>query len=766
MEEVSFRLVLASLISLALSSPAQAQLTRPAPTRQGLFDAAAPGATLLRSDDGRVRRAWGLAIEAPGETAAARARAFVTRFSGDLAVARRVDLSEARVLEAHGFTLVRFERLAFGGPVLGSSIVVRLIGARVDYVTVSGASAPLGHAREVDLEHAAAQALAALSEAQRVLVARRVGIERGGHVEPGALVDVAGTHLHQRHRVVLDAEGDVLYARPLTLHALGRVYLEDPVSDADTTTDVDLPFLTSRDRLTGRYFRVASCNAGASGCEPTQLALADADGNFLFDPREPAYDDEFAEVHGYHHTNRAAQYFRDEHGFEWSCGADSLMRVIVNYTEDPATPYDNAAYSPSTGGECGFMLFGQGERDFAYDSDVVVHEFSHAVVDLVAALESFLIDRLGLAYDPGSINEGVADYFAATLGDDPFMAEYFMGTSSLSGEGALRRLDNDLVCPDDLVGEVHFDGRIIAATAWELREALGAPKVDALVFSTIAALESGPSLSDFAETMSASATALEMAGTMSADDVLAVNASLEARGLVGCRRIVPLDGGVTRLGHSGNPAVTPALGASLAPVHYRLDIPADTEWLRVEVAPLTATGDYTIHISTDGPVLYSPSRGGIVSDGTIEPGEVITRESMPALPRCGTLYLAIASDDLRAGPSLYEVTAMIQRSGREETCEPEAPDSGLADASTSLDAGPPTTPGGGGCGCAVPAPTTGRDLGALWLLWLPLGLLVGCRRARRERRVSRRARGEARDRLGAVERRKRRSSRQAGTPRR
>jgi len=659
----------------------------------------------MRDEQHRVRRAWGLAIAAPGPTPEARARAFVHRFSRELALAPGAELAHVRTIAVHGRDVVRMRRVAFGGAVHGSSIIVRLRGDVVDYVALDLASSPLGPNREIAVEAAAQLALSSVPDAVSVRSATPGGIELEGLVHPVVVVDVAGDHLHQRWRVAVGVDG-VLFARSLTLDADGRIFAHDPVSDMDVTTDVELQFLTSRDRLTGRYFRVLSCNAGARGCEPQQLAMADADGHFLYEPEDPSFSDPFAEVHGYHHTNVVAQHFRETHGFTWGCGAESLMRVFVNYTEESEVAYDNAAYSPSGGGECGFMLFGQGRtHDFVYDADVVYHEFGHGVVDLSADLGFFVLDAMGLAYDPGSINEGYADYVAATVSGDPNMAEYFQD-SGLGGEGALRNLDNAFVCPDDLVGEVHFDGRIFAGMAWDIHGAIGAEKSGPLMYATITAIEMAPSLADSAEVLLATADAMVVDGLLTAADRTTVEEIATARGMIGCERIAPLDGEVTRLGYSGNAQVTGNAGGRIAPVHYRIDIPADAERLNINISDLTAaSGEYTIHWRSGGPVRFVASRRPpVLAEGTLRPGQALDRMSDPPLPRCQTMYIAITTDNLASvQQTIYNVTANLRTSGLTESCED--PDAGVdavdAGMMAGADAGPGVMTMDEGCGCRV-----------------------------------------------------------------
>lgn len=117
-------------------------------------------------------------------------------------------------------------------------------------------------------------------------------------------------------------------------------------------------------------------------------------------------------------------------------------------------------------------LYFQGQRDFAYDGDIVFHEFTHAVVySFVPTLGSLWHDRWGSNADPGALNEGWSDYFASSYTDDPATAEYG-GAALTEGELSLRDLTAGKKCPDDITGEVHDDSTPWASALWKIREAV------------------------------------------------------------------------------------------------------------------------------------------------------------------------------------------------------------------------------------------------------------------------------------------------------
>ncbi len=117
-------------------------------------------------------------------------------------------------------------------------------------------------------------------------------------------------------------------------------------------------------------------------------------------------------------------------------------------------------------------VFFQGNKDFAYDGDVVFHEFMHAVTaSLVGKLNSLGIDQWGINSEPGSLNEGWSDYFAASFSKDSSLGEY----ASLKdgyGEVGLRNINNSFSCPNSIIGEIHNDSQIWSGALWEIRQAI------------------------------------------------------------------------------------------------------------------------------------------------------------------------------------------------------------------------------------------------------------------------------------------------------
>lgn len=138
-------------------------------------------------------------------------------------------------------------------------------------------------------------------------------------------------------------------------------------------------------------------------------------------------------------------------------------------------------------------VFFQGDRDFAYDGDVVFHEFMHAVTtSMIGKLNTFGVNQWGIHSEPGSLNEGWSDYFAAAFSNRPAIGSYAAIRGGY-GEASMRNIDNNLCCPQDVMGEIHNDGLVWSGALWEIRQAVkkilgqnGALEFDRAVLTALA----------------------------------------------------------------------------------------------------------------------------------------------------------------------------------------------------------------------------------------------------------------------------------------
>jgi Zn-dependent metalloprotease len=209
----------------------------------------------------------------------------------------------------------------------------------------------------------------------------------------------------------------------------------------------------------------------------------ESDYHFTAQPTDGRFDEQMA----YYHVNRAHDYFRGAFGFT---GRDDMMAIFVHVPEidwknkKVRGALDNAYYHPYFDA----LFFGDGTgvarggiNPTSRDSDVIYHEYTHAVMGRIVPDLSWEKNDYG-----GALQEAYADYFACTLNNDPDMGEYSMG--NLRG---MRTMQHRFRYPDDVddphIGEPeeHWTGKIWGGACWDLRQKLGPAVADQVIFHSM-----------------------------------------------------------------------------------------------------------------------------------------------------------------------------------------------------------------------------------------------------------------------------------------
>lgn len=337
-------------------------------------------------------------------------------------------------------------------------------------------------------------------------------------------------------RLIVDAEKPhvVDWARLDLAAGRANVYPTNP--DTSEVEETDLAWLDDdTDVLEGRYARVYRCRLRDGECEERNAAVADPGGDYLYEPDDEHGNerDPFAEVSAYWHISRMRELLGD-----LGLDSDELrhMRVWVNWPN-----LNNAAFV-SGGGGAPYLIFGQGRRDFAYDGDVVYHEYAHAVVSVTAGLlPVFGLGSGALDYRPGALNEGIADQLSTAISDDSRLGEY-AGGYRYGAE--IRDMEGRSNCPDGQIGEEHHDSQPWGQAMWEVRQGLGGEDYLPLSWSTLAMLLPSSGISEAAAVM----RDLAVQRFVGEDDKLAaVTDPMDSHHLSACQRYIPIDEGP---GHS------------------------------------------------------------------------------------------------------------------------------------------------------------------------------------------------------------------------
>jgi hypothetical protein len=89
------------------------------------------------------------------------------------------------------------------------------------------------------------------------------------------------------------------------------------------------------------------------------------------------------------------------------------------------------------------------------------------------------------------MDEGLADYFACTLNNDPIQGE---------DVGVSRNLDNNTYVWNPSAG-AHWNGQVVGGASWDVRQAVGTAIADNLVFRALQVSPKARSFSEFADNM-------------------------------------------------------------------------------------------------------------------------------------------------------------------------------------------------------------------------------------------------------------------------
>lgn len=333
------------------------------------------------------------------------------------------------------------------------------------------------------------------------------------------------------HAQYFDAEtGELLRDDPLFYTAKqGRVFDVNPVAklnapflrddnDAaaavppDAYSEADLPDLNPSGPLTGPNVQIVDLEAPFT-------TRADAAGSLDFDRSQP----QFEEVNAYFQIDRTQRYLQ-------SLGYTGSRRIVaysIPVDAHAANGTDNSYYIQGSPPGRGTLYFGNGGTDDAEDSDIVLHEFGHAIHDWIvpgaltgasssqarALSEGFgdywsFSSTYALTIASGRDPYCIADWDARCAGDD---ASQQCGYPA--GADCLRRVDSTKTMADyihsDEAGTEHKNGMIWSSALREIfmtlakRNGVDAGKriADTIVLESLFGLPPSPDFRTVAQSM-------------------------------------------------------------------------------------------------------------------------------------------------------------------------------------------------------------------------------------------------------------------------
>lgn len=301
-------------------------------------------------------------------------------------------------------------------------------------------------------------------------------------------------------------------------------------------------------------------------------AVPDEGGDFRFPPDERATPDPFAETNAWFHVRGTLDWMEAASGLSvppfTTYVALDLGAAFVGDVDDDGV--DDLSFGRRSG------------VSFAYDGDVVVHELGHVHQRALRGPPRLRADALGLDLSDVAIDEGLADGWSVLRMGDPDIGEY---GAILLDQLAIREVGTPRRCPDDLEGDPHLDGRLLAQLAWQWRESLGEEAATARWGRLSALVDDEVGWDDLPELLRAAG----------ATDVDAVS---------DCGRLLPLapDAPVTLHG------LALGGGASGGTAQRVIDVPEDAGGVTVIPGPASVADgvSWSLAVSGDVPVGFAP----------------------------------------------------------------------------------------------------------------------------------------------------------------
>jgi subtilisin-like proprotein convertase family protein len=368
-----------------------------------------------------------------------------------------------------------------------------------------------------------------------------------GELRPAVRV-VELTRPLEPHARWYDTEtGALLRDRPLFYSVKGRVFDVNPVAKlndpslrdqnnsaaavpAAAYSIVDLPDLAPGAPLAGPNAQIVDIEAPFTAHADPSQPLDALDRSRV----------EFEEVNAYFHIDRAQRYLQSL-GY---VGQRRLIDYSLPIDAHAANGTDNSYFIESNPPGRGALYFGDGGTDDAEDSDIMLHEFGHAIHNWIApgALSG------GSSSQARALAEGFGDYWSfsstydatrASGRDSACIADWDARCAGDSdselcgypaGADCLRRVDSTKTMADfkssNDPGTEHENGEIWSSALREIFLAIGKENSDRLVIESLFGVPPSPSFSDVAQRMVEADR--EMRGGA---DVTAICTAMTSRGI-------------------------------------------------------------------------------------------------------------------------------------------------------------------------------------------------------------------------------------------
>jgi zinc metalloprotease ZmpB len=270
---------------------------------------------------------------------------------------------------------------------------------------------------------------------------------------------------------------------PGTSTGTGSVFVSNPVEDLN---DQSLTDQKDSDAAVpaAAYHTVALTDLDGSGFLRGRWAeIISETGNPAYSPTNAFFytrsQDEFEQVMGYYWITESQKYIQS---LGFGTGRFRPVNMEPQRLRINQWGLDNS-FATTHKDE---IRLGKGGVDDAEDGQVITHEYGHAI--------HFSQNFAFASIEAGAISEGFGDYWSVTitevvrqrlglppLSDPACVADWDATSYDPTAPYCLRRVDENLHYPENLVGRVHADGRIWSRALWDIRNAIGNVRADTVI---------------------------------------------------------------------------------------------------------------------------------------------------------------------------------------------------------------------------------------------------------------------------------------------
>ncbi|SFS65028.1 M36 family metallopeptidase [Marininema halotolerans] len=411
------------------------------------------------------------------------------------------DLKYIRTIQTKTATFVRYQESIDGHPVFGKEVTVTINKKGKVELVVSG-YVPYKKVKTIKkklalktVESKALKRIGAKSNDTFAPTAKSYGYT----IQDGQAIPVYRVVSHTKkpygtwETMVQADTGTVLKKKNLNQQAtgVGKVFRPNPLESYGATSsfadnnDADSSALTNQLKSVYLYNLYGTGYLKGSYVSISSKAGTYSSSNTFNYTRS---QDSFEDVMVYYHIDAMQRYIQ-------SLGFKNINNrsIVANINVDDE---DNSVYSQGTKQ----LYFGSGGVDDAEDAGIITHEYGHSIQDNQ-------VPGFGYSSQAAAMGEGFGDFLGATYEDSlapssygkACIGEWDAVAYSSASTPCLRRLDNDKVYPNDLVGEPHEDGEIWSQALYDMSNYLGRDTATTIILQSHWSLTPNASFRDGAK---------------------------------------------------------------------------------------------------------------------------------------------------------------------------------------------------------------------------------------------------------------------------